>query len=257
MATKVYLSPSDQKNNKYTGHNVSEADVCRDIAEYAEKALKRNGFNVKLANKRYNINQRVNESNTFGADVHIPIHTNAGGGDGTLVLCYSGNEKNVYVKSVYNSVAKLTPTKDDGIRVNNNLAECSQTRAVCVYLECEFHDTKAYANWIIKNKKAIGEAIAKGMCAAEGKTYKGEATTSKPSESGKNGMYRVQVGAYSNKTNADAQSKKLKDDGFSTYIYKEDGLYKVQVGAYSKKENAEATKKKLEQKGYSTFIVYK
>ena len=32
------------------------------------------------------------------------------------------------------------------------------------------------------------------------------------------------------------------------------GLYKIQVGAYSKKENAEAMQKKLKAKGFDAFI---
>ena len=53
-------------------------------------------------------------------------------------------------------------------------------------------------------------------------------------------LYRVQTGAFSKKSNADAMEKKLKAKGFDTYMVQSGGLYKVQVGAYSVKANAEA-----------------
>lgn len=70
-------------------------------------------------------------------------------------------------------------------------------------------------------------------------------------------LYRVQVGAYSKKTNADAQLKKVKAAGFDTYMVKVDGLYKIQVGAYSKKTNADAMLAKVKKAGFDAFITTK
>ena len=67
-------------------------------------------------------------------------------------------------------------------------------------------------------------------------------------------MYRVQCGAYKNKSNALELEKKLKKDGFDTYVVKVDDLYKVQCGAYKNKSNAVDLAKKLDKKGYNTFI---
>lgn len=70
-------------------------------------------------------------------------------------------------------------------------------------------------------------------------------------------LYRVQVGAYSKKANADAQLKKVKEAGFDTYMLKVDGLYKIQVGAYSKKTNADAMLAKVKKAGFDAFITTK
>lgn len=67
-------------------------------------------------------------------------------------------------------------------------------------------------------------------------------------------LYRVQVGAYSKKDNADKMETKLKASGFDTYMVKADGLYKVQTGAFSKKTNAENQAKKLKGLGFDTYI---
>lgn len=67
-------------------------------------------------------------------------------------------------------------------------------------------------------------------------------------------LYRVQVGAYRVKSNADAQLKKVKAAGFDTYMVQVGNLYKIQVGAYAVKSNAEAMLKKIKAKGFSAYI---
>ena len=70
-------------------------------------------------------------------------------------------------------------------------------------------------------------------------------------------LYRVQVGAYKVKANADAQLAKVKAAGFSTYLVLVDGLYKIQVGAFSSKANAQAQLAKVKAAGFSGFITTK
>ena len=67
-------------------------------------------------------------------------------------------------------------------------------------------------------------------------------------------LYRVQVGAYRRKANADAQLAKVKNAGFDAFIVKVGDLYKVQVGAFSKKANATAQVARLKKLGISAFV---
>lgn len=67
-------------------------------------------------------------------------------------------------------------------------------------------------------------------------------------------LYRVQTGAFSVKSNADALLAKVKAAGFETYMVKVNGLYKVQVGAFSVKANADAMAAKLKAKGFDVYI---
>lgn len=77
----------------------------------------------------------------------------------------------------------------------------------------------------------------------------------KAADTSSNGtLYRVQAGAYSVKTNADAMLEKVKAAGFDTYMVKADGMYKIQVGAYSIKENADAMLAKVKAAGFDAFI---
>ena len=76
----------------------------------------------------------------------------------------------------------------------------------------------------------------------------------KPS-TGSGALYKVQTGAFKQKSNAQALEKKLKAAGFDTYIVNAGGYYKVQVGAFSKKANAEAMLAKLKAAGYSDAFI--
>lgn len=67
-------------------------------------------------------------------------------------------------------------------------------------------------------------------------------------------VYRVQIGAFSVKSNADIYVADLKHKGFNALVIKIDGLYKVQCGAFSVKQNALNLKSKLETLGYKPFI---
>lgn len=170
--SKIYLSPSNQYANTYSYGNTTEMEQCNKIAVAAESALKRCGFEVKRAPKGQNMYTSINESNNFKADVHVCIHTNAGGGKGTNVFVYNNSDTNLkYAKPVYDELVKLTG-KGRGIKTYPELAEINQTNAKCVYCECEFHDNAERAKWIVNNTTKIGEAIAKGICKAFGVTYK-------------------------------------------------------------------------------------
>ena len=69
-------------------------------------------------------------------------------------------------------------------------------------------------------------------------------------------FYRVQVGSYRNKDNADRMLNSLLMDGFPAFIIYEDGYYKVQVGAYRILLNAIKMEQRLRRFRYSTYIVY-
>lgn len=79
--------------------------------------------------------------------------------------------------------------------------------------------------------------------------------TETPDTPQSNTLYRVQVGAYSVKANADAQLKKVKNAGFTdAFITQVGNMYKVQVGAYSVKSNADNMLAKVKSKGFDAFI---
>ena len=167
MAYKIYLSPSDQTANKYAYGSTNEAVQCRRIADALEKALKRCGFSVKN-NKTDSMQARVKESNDWGADLHVPLHTNAYNGkvSGTRIFTYDKSGKGYKcAKKVFRFLAPVTPGASENISVYDELYEVKYTAAPCVYIESEFHDVAIVAKWIIEHVEDIAEAICKGICA--------------------------------------------------------------------------------------------
>lgn len=170
---KIYLSPSAQPANNYAAGDTNEQVQCNRIAEAAKSALERCGFAVRKAPEGQGYKDSVDESNAWGADLHIPIHTNAGGGAGTVVFVHGGTAKQMqYAKPIYDEVQTTSPgTTDYGVRVNSGLYELGYTTATAVYIECEFHDRADLAAWIIEHTTELGEAIARGVCIGAGVPY--------------------------------------------------------------------------------------
>ena len=181
MSKRIYISPSNQVNNVYAYGNTNEMEQCNKIAQACETALKRCGFETKRAPKGQNMYTSISESNAFKADVHLCIHTNAGGGKGTEVFVYDKADKNMkYAQPVYNELVKVTGN-GRGIKTAN-FTEITNTSAKCVYCECEFHDDSILAKWIVNKTNALGEAIAKGICSAFAVKYKTDSNLSSKTE---------------------------------------------------------------------------
>ena len=169
---KIYLSPSMQDYNRYAAGNTTEMRQCSRIAEAAERALQRCGFEVKRAPMGQSAEDNVYQSNAWGADFHIPIHTNAGGGKGCVVFVSELNgEKYNFARAIYNAIDGITRYRSVyGVRAQS-FYETNTTVAPCLYVECEFHDNPQLAQWIIDNTDELGEAICRGICKAAGKEY--------------------------------------------------------------------------------------
>lgn len=222
MSKKVYISPSDQVENRYAWGNTNEHAQCQRIAEAEAAALRRSGVEVKLAAFGTTMAQRCAESDAWGADIHNCVHTNAANGKvmGTRLFCYAIPGKGYDAcKAVFAELAPLSP----GISENIQKASYYEVRvpnAPSVYCECEFHDTAEGARWIVEHTTDIGEAIAKGLCKYLGVKYvPAKQETPKPAEPVQSDtLYRVQVGAFAVRANAEKMLDRLKKAGFSGFI---------------------------------------
>ena len=67
-------------------------------------------------------------------------------------------------------------------------------------------------------------------------------------------LYRVQVGAYKQRKNADNCKDRLVSLGYQTYLVKVGDLIKVQCGAFANKSNAEKLMADIKSKGFEAFI---
>ena len=224
MSKRVYISPSDQTENRYAWGNTNEHVQCQKIAEAEAAALRRSGVEVKLAAFGTTMAQRCAESDAWRADIHNCVHTNAANGKvmGTRLFCYAIPGKGYDAcKAVFAELAPLTPGASENIQVNP-IYEVRVPDAPSVYCECEFHDTVEGAKWIVEHTTDIGEAIAKGLCKYLGVKYvPAKQEPPKPAEPAQGDtLYRVQVGAFAVRANAEKMLERLKKAGFTGFVVK-------------------------------------
>ena len=68
-------------------------------------------------------------------------------------------------------------------------------------------------------------------------------------------LYRIQVGAFTEKANAEAKRDEIIYNGFPAIIKRMGDIYKVQAGAYKVKRNAENTLEQLHNLGYTDAFI--
>lgn len=179
---------------------------------------------------------RTNAANNFKADFYLSIHHNAAevsahkmyngikcfGGGGVVAYVYTkaSKESGVWQKALYDAVIAKTGLK--GNRANPlgkaNFHEVRETKMPAVLLECGFMDSKTDVPIILSEDFAnkVAAACVEVIVSRAGLKKKPEKTPEPVKPDGK--LYRVQVGAYSSKPNAEAMQKKLKAAGFESII---------------------------------------
>ena len=171
---KIFISPSCQKDNIYYKCKTSEATQCRAMGKLVAAALERCGFDVKINVTAKNKEKLMKDSNKWGADLHVPLHTNAHNRRtvGTRIF-YNKKGSLGYKasKAIMKTLGPVTPGEPDLLVCNPTLYEIGASRAPTAYIEAEFHDSKKQAQWIIDHKAEIAEAICQGICNFYGVTY--------------------------------------------------------------------------------------
>jgi N-acetylmuramoyl-L-alanine amidase len=166
MPLKIFLSPSSQEKNQYAFGNTVEEKVCNAITDRVAKGLIEHGALILRNSPGEGPSGHVAKSNAWGADLHICIHTNAGGGQGTEAFCYNAEAPSAVstrlTKAIYKRLAEHTPTKDRGVKTNRTFYEIMHAMAPVGYFEIEFHDNKAGAQWIVNNLDLIARDFLEG-----------------------------------------------------------------------------------------------
>lgn len=170
------------------------------------------------------LDKRTTKANSWGADFYLSIHHNAGiyGGKGGGVVAYVYTNVDAVTKAwqkdLYISIINRTGLSGNRATplASANLAECRKTKMPAVLLECGFMDSATDVPVILSEDYADKVACAcVDVIVAKGKLTK-KVIEEKNTESNK--IYRVQVGVYSVRENADAMVKKLKADGYDAII---------------------------------------
>ena len=235
--------------NVHAGHNADGQLACGAIGFIRESTEARRvkdaviGLLRQLGNTVYdctvddaasvsdNLRKIVDACNSHEVDLDVSIHLNSGAKDptgnrkttGVEVLIYSLSSKaKTYAEKVCAAIAGLG-FKNRGVKVRTDLRFLRQSKAPAMLVECCFVDDRDDVQ--LYDCQAMAEAIVFGITgqrvvsADEPETDEEAAAPGAETAVGdKKQLYRVQVGAYSVKGNADATREKLKAVGFDAII---------------------------------------
>ncbi|NDI35776.1 N-acetylmuramoyl-L-alanine amidase [Chengkuizengella sediminis] len=172
---KVYLSPANHSPDKFGCDNFSESDNASDNAHEAAKDLQAMGYSVRVGSGGYEANS--SSSNSWGADYHIPIHSNATSFDcegsnssrgGTWIMYDEGDSISYDLASKIETVmdGKSPGTNDkvltDSAASGFNYYEFSGTYAIDAYIETAFHTYGPDKDWML-NHSTVGYYISLGI----------------------------------------------------------------------------------------------
>lgn len=223
---KIYLSPAAHEHDRKCAYSAScsENTHANLYIDQLTPYLDACGIQWKRAPKTNTGAKNadtIRESNAYKPDIHYVAHTNAF--DGTV----KGSRLGVYWpdaksrqwgqtvidwrKKIYPYPAKIT----DG----SKLAEVNSTTAVALYEELIFHDNAEDAKWFHEHLRQLAEYTCRAFCQLFGIPFV-DPYESKP-EPDKTVLYKVQVGAFANKANADKLAAELKAKGYQAYVKSE------------------------------------
>ena len=202
-------------------YGLKEKDINLQILLACQDELERHSLKVICSREKDEndpVSQEVREANASGAKVAVSFHTNAGKGDGSETFYYHTSKGGKELAKLCEKYVQAIGQNSRGAKSTETLKFCKDTDMVAVLCECAFidHDKD---NDIIDTKaeqKKFGVAYAKAILEYLDIEYKEEKKAAAASSSGK--LYRVQVGAYSKKENAEDLKKKLIAAGFPAVI---------------------------------------
>lgn len=204
---------------------IKESTEARKVKKEVIRQLRELGHTVYDCTVEYKTTKSgcladiVKKCNENKVDLDVSIHFNAcvndltgdGKSTGTEVYIYSGTSKaKPYAEKVLNEIVKLG-FKNRGVKERPGLYVLKHTKSPAMLIECCFvddaDDVKLY------KVDTMASAIVKGIA---GKTAEKPATGSAATSGSK--LYRVQLGAYGKKENAEKLVQELKAKGFDAFI---------------------------------------
>ena len=200
-----------------------EKDDVLKLALKVKPLLEEQGHTVVMTrstDKDITIAKRCSLANKKKCDYFLSIHRNSGGDDATGLEAWVHSQ--AYEKTVNQAEEILSRCcqvygEDRGVKKGavsyTDYGVNTGTTMPSALLEMLFISNDEDNTAFNKNMDAYALAIAKGLVAAVDGKWK---ETTKPEETG--GLYRVQVGAFSVKANAEALVKELKGKGYQAFV---------------------------------------
>lgn len=240
--------------------DIREKNLNLAVAKYAAEYLRDYECSVTL-NRTDDSDTRIadmaEQAKKIGAECYLSVHHNAGGGVGCEVYYWKTDEGAKLLAQELIDRFAATGQRSRGIKPSYN-AQGYRNFGVCrinhsngipaVLGEFAFIDSEADRAKIDSDAQLRREGEAYALAAV---SFLGLA---KRAPSGK--LYRVQVGAYSKRENADALVTRLAAAGFEGSAVYGDAYWRVRCGGYDSRAAAVNLRERLEKAGFSGFVVY-
>lgn len=200
--------------------NLKEKDIVREIGKRVKYHLERHQQTViesRSNDETVSLTERSNKANSNNVDLCISIHCNDfpdSSVQGVEIYYYKTSTRGQQLaNNVLNEIirAKLY-TKNRGLKTDS-LHMTRETKMPCILVELGFISNVTDKDLIVNNKENFAIAIVKGILNYFGISYKSETTQTISDK-----LYRVQVGAFKEKTNAEKLANELKQKGYNTFI---------------------------------------
>ncbi len=201
------------------------------VANYVEEFLKEyEGYQLLRVDDRTGktdvpLATRTRKANEFKADVYISIHHNAGinGGSGGGITVYRYPNSSKMTKAMQKRLYDLL-IKHTGLKGNRasplgeaNFHVLRETKMAAVLIENGFMDSRTDVPIILSDAHA--RKTADGIVEFVVGHFKlKKKPKPKPTAPKNDGFYRVVVGSYKDRKNAEEQQKKLKKAGFNSFL---------------------------------------
>lgn len=212
--------------------------------------LKKNGIDV-LYTRTTDIYQTPFEkaklANESGADFFISFHRNssptANQYHGVEVLVYKDDGiRKEMADNILGALGEIG-FREIGVKERPGLVVLRRTKMPALLIETGFVNAEKDNQLFDAKFQEIAQAIAEAILG-----------TLDEEEVEAPVYYRVQVGAFKNRENADRLLYQLNDQGYPAFLLYQDGFYKVQVGAFTQIGNAIRMEQRLRKNGYTTLI---
>jgi N-acetylmuramoyl-L-alanine amidase len=164
---------------------------------------------------------RTNAANNLKVNAYVSIHANAygetwndAGGIETYTYTSKPKEATELAQKVQSHLITLTGLRNRGVKTAN-FHVLRETKMTAILVECGFMTNQKEAGLMRTEdfQKKCAEAIVKGIA----EQYHLVKKVSKPPAQ-ISGLYKVQVGAFQDRANAEELVKKLKANGFEGFI---------------------------------------
>jgi N-acetylmuramoyl-L-alanine amidase len=258
-----------QTAGKRSPDGFREYEFNRKTALYARELLE-NYQNVTVTfahsdERDVPLMERTDQANSLMVDVYVSIHANAYGNDWndaggveTYVYVTKPKEALQLAEKIQSRLVAKTGLKNRGVKTAD-LHVLRETKMSAILAECGFMTNQNES--ALLRTESFQKNCASVIVQALAEQYRLTANTDFPpatTRSPATGLYKVQTGAYSKKSNADLLVQRLKAAGFAAVItcQPKTSLYKVQAGAFAEKRNAESLAQHLITSGFAAAILF-